>query len=176
MAGHNKWTQIKRKKEAVDAKKSQRFALLVKNLQLAVKQAGADLNSAAVRSAIDRARAANLPNENIDRVLKAVTADGDQLEKTLYEAYGPGGAALIIETATTSKNRTAQELKHLLAEHGATLAAPGAALWAFEKTALGWRPKQAREVPDGARVSLGVLLAALAAQGEVELVTNDVKL
>ena len=180
MSGHNKWTQIKRKKEVVDAKKSKLFSALTKNLQLEAKKAGGDRNSSGLKAAVDRARAANLPNENIERAIKAATDPaGAILEAARYEAYGPEGVAMIIEAITDNKNRTAQEIKHLLAEHGATFAAPGAAVWAF-KPSVGengtWQPKLIRTVSDAARDAVSVLVAVLAAHADVQTVSFDIDL
>jgi transcriptional/translational regulatory protein YebC/TACO1 len=90
-----------------------------------------------VRKAIENAKAANMPADNIERALSRASGDGVELEQVTYEAYGPGGTALIIEGYTDNRNRTVQELKHVLSLHGATLATQGAALWAFTKGAEG---------------------------------------
>lgn len=149
MSGHNKWTQIKRKKETEDAKKSQRFAMLAKTITLEAKRSGGDKNSPGLRTAIERARTANLPNNNIERAIQnAVGGDTTSLDEVRYEAYGPGGVALMIEGITDNKNRTSQEIKHLLSKHGANLATPGSVLWSFEKTTDGWRPSTTITVSD----------------------------
>lgn len=135
MSGHNKWTQIKRQKGAVDAKRSKVFSMLSRQITLDAKKANGDKNHPALRKAIERAKAANMPNDNIDRAIKKATGgEGSELVEVMYEAYGPGGAALIITGITDNKNRTSQEIKHLLSLHGGNLAAQGAALWAFTKT------------------------------------------
>ncbi len=149
MSGHNKWTQIKRKKETTDAKKSQQFAILAKTITLEAKRSGGDKNSPGLRTAIERARAANLPNNNIERAIQnAIGGDTASLEEVRYEAYGPGGVALIIDGITDNKNRTSQEIKHLLSKYNASLAAPGSVLWSFEKTPAGWRPSTTTTVSD----------------------------
>ena len=180
MSGHNKWTQIKRKKEVVDTKKSKLFSALTKNLQLEAKKAGGDRNRSGLKAAIDRARTANLPNENIDRAIKAATDPaGAILEAARYEAYGPEGVAMIIEVITDNKNRAAQEIKHLLAEHGAQIAAPGAAIWAFKPPVEeneAWQPKLIRTVSNAARDAVGALIAALTAHADVQTVSFDIDL
>lgn len=154
MAGHNKWTQIKRKKGAADAVKSKLFSLLTKTITLEAKRSGGDRNGPGLRRAIDKARAANMPNENIDRAVNRATAGQDHYEEVLYEGYGPGGAALMIEGITDNGNRTSQEIKRLLAEHGGSLASQGAARWLFEpprpaaagEKENGWEPKSFLEI------------------------------
>lgn len=142
MAGHNKWAQIKRQKGAADAAKSNLWGKLGKRITVESKKAKGDTSVAELRSAIERAKKANMPKDTIERaVAKGAAADAAELEAITYESYGPGGAAIVIETLTDSRNRTAQEIKHLLSKNGLALAAPGSALWAFEKTAEGYEPK-----------------------------------
>lgn len=139
MSGHNKWSQIKLKKGKTDAKKSQvfsKYAKLIANEARAARSTGsgqANVNREApmLRAAIERARKENMPSENIERAIKKATEAGGALESILYEGYGPGGVALLIEVLTDSRNRAAGEIKHLLTENGGNLASPGAAVWAF---------------------------------------------
>lgn len=139
MAGHNKWSKIKHKKGAEDAKRSKIFSMLVKTITVEAKKAGGDKNHPNLRAAIDRAKAANMPSDNIDRaVQKGFSKDSDNLEEVVYEAYGPGGTAFIIEGITDNKNRTTAEIKHLLSKNGSSLGTQGSALWAFSKTNDGW--------------------------------------
>jgi YebC/PmpR family DNA-binding regulatory protein len=135
MAGHSKWAKLKHTKGKTDAQKSKLFSKLVKIISIELKQAKGDKTAPGVRTAIEKAKAANMPNDNIDRAL--AKADGKELEKVVYEAYGPGGCAVIIEGYTDSRNRTSQELKHLLSQHGGSIANPGAAMWAFQKNTEG---------------------------------------
>lgn len=142
MAGHNKWAQIKRQKEKNDAGKSNLWGKLAKRIAVESKKASGDVNAPNLRSMIETAKKANMPKDNIERaVAKGTSAEASELESITYETYGPGGAAIIIDALTDSRNRTAQEIKHLLSELGLSLAAPGSALWAFEKTAEGYTPK-----------------------------------
>ena len=164
----------------MDAKKSKVFSALTKNIQLEAKKAKGDKNSIGLKTIIERARAANLPNENINRAIKAATdPSGPTLETARYEAYGPEGVAIIVETITNNKNRTAQEIKHLLVKYGATLAAPGAAIWAFDAP-VGengiWRPKLIRSVSDAARVALTELVAALTGHDDVQTVSLEIEM
>ena len=137
MAGHSKWAKLKHVKGKTDAQKAKLFSKLVRFITVEVKKAKGDKNAPGVRTAVEKARAANMPLDNIERALSKASGDGAELEQVTYEAYGPGGCALVIEAYTDNRNRTVQELKHLLALHGGTLANPGAALWAFQKSAEG---------------------------------------
>ena len=142
MSGHNKWAQIKRQKGAADAAKSNLWGKLGKRIAVESKKANGDVNAANLRSAIDIAKKANMPKDTIDRaVAKGMAADAAALESVTYETYGPGGAAIIIDALTDSHNRTAQEIKHILTELGLSLASPGSAMWAFEKTNEGYVAK-----------------------------------
>ncbi len=142
MSGHNKWTQIKRQKGAADAAKSNLWGKLGKRIAIESKKAKGDVSSPSLRAVVEQARKLNMPKDTIDRaVAKGTSADASELDSILYETYGPGGAAILIQTVTDSRNRTAQEIKHLLSKNGLALAAPGSAAWAFEKTAEGYGPK-----------------------------------
>jgi len=134
MSGHSKWSQIKRQKSVTDAAKSRTFSRFARLITMESKKAGGVLSSPALASAISRAKSANMPKDNIERaILKGTSKDSGSLEQVLYEAYGPGGVAILIDALTDSKNRTTQEMKHLLVVHGIDLAAPGSASWAFTK-------------------------------------------
>ncbi len=137
MAGHSKWAKLKHTKGKTDAQKAKLFSKLVRFITIEVKKAKGDKNAPGVRTAVEKAKAANMPSDNIERALSKAAGEGAELEAVVYEAYGPGGCALIIEGYTDSRNRTSQELKHLLSLHGGTLANPGAAMWAFSKNAEG---------------------------------------
>lgn len=179
MAGHNKWTQIKRQKGVADAKKSQIFSLLAKTLTMEAKRVGGDRNSPALRQAIEKAREANMPNENIDRaVAKAAGAGAENFEEVIYETYGPGGAAIIIEGITDSKNRTSQEIKHLLSLHSASLGGSGSVTWAFTKLPSGeWTPNNFLEITDEAAMQALVnLIDALENHADIKRVSVNVEL
>ncbi|HVZ76031.1 MAG TPA: YebC/PmpR family DNA-binding transcriptional regulator [Candidatus Paceibacterota bacterium] len=136
MAGHSKWAKLKHVKGKTDAQKAKTFSKLVRFISIEAKKAKGDRTAPGVRTAVEKARAANMPADNIERALEKASATGE-LEQVVYEAYGPGGCALIIEGYTDSRNRTSQELKHLLSQHGGSLANPGAAMWAFSKNTEG---------------------------------------
>lgn len=174
MAGHNKWTQIKRKKGASDAARSAAFGKLARRITVEAKKANGDLSAANLRAIIEKARKENMPKDSIERaVQKAKTTDVSALEQITYETYGPGGAAIIIETVTDSRNRTAQEIKHLLSKNGLELAMPGSAAWAFEKGAEGLEPKTAVPLSPEDDAKLMEILAALDAHDDVEEVYTN---
>ena len=141
MSGHSKWSQVKRQKSVTDAAKSRVFSRFARLITLESKSAGGGsasggkvVYSPGLLSAIARAKAANMPKENIERAIaKGISKDSGDLEQIVYEAYGPGGVAMLIDAFTDNKNRTTQDLKHLLSLQGVSIAAPGAASWAFTK-------------------------------------------
>ncbi|MEK7622090.1 MAG: YebC/PmpR family DNA-binding transcriptional regulator [Patescibacteria group bacterium] len=174
MSGHNKWSQIKRQKGAEDVKKSQLFSILARAITMEAKRANGDRNVAGLKTAIEKARAENLPNENIERAIKnALGAEANELTEVLYECYGPGGVAIIIEGITDNKNRTAQEIKHLLSEHGTTLATPGAVVWNFEKINNDWRTKNTIALTPNDLQKLNTLFDALNALADVKQIYNN---
>lgn len=162
MAGHSKWAKLKHQKGKTDAQKSKLFSKLVRFISVEMKKAKGDRTAAGVRAAVEKAKAANMPADNIERALAKASGDGAELEQVVYEAYGPGGCALIIEGYTDSRNRTSQELKHLLSQHGGSLATPGAAMWAFQKNAEGtWEPSSPLELSDEDAQKMAALSDAL---------------
>lgn len=130
MAGHNKWSKIKRQKEKTDGQKSKIFGKMVKMIQVEAKKANGNLNSPGLKTAIEKAKAVNMPNDNIERAIKK-SAEAGETELIIYEAYGPGGCAMIIEALTDSKNRANQDIKTILAKNGLAMAGVGSASWAF---------------------------------------------
>jgi len=139
MSGHNKWSKVKHKKAVTDAQKSKAFSKMAQVITLEAKKSGGDLQSPGLKTAIEQARAVNMPNDNIERAIKRATdSDVASLESVRYEAYGPGGSALIIEGVTDNRNRTVAEVKSTLSKNGLELANPGSALWAFEQKQDGW--------------------------------------
>ena len=136
MSGHNKWSTIKHKKGAADAKRGRIFTKLIREMTMAAKQGGgAPESNPRLRKAIDDAKAVNMPADNIKRAIQRGTGElpGVSYEEITYEGYGPGGAALIIETLTDNKNRTVGEMRHLLGKYGGNLAAENSVAWMFDK-------------------------------------------
>lgn len=141
MSGHNKWSKIKHKKAATDAQKSKIFSKHAAFIAVESRKAGGDLSSPSLIAAIERAKKDSMPKENIDRaVQKGSGAGGASLEEVTYEAFGPGGTAMIITAVTDNNNRTAPLIKHAFTKTGYQLGAPGSASWAFTKTAEGFIP------------------------------------
>lgn len=173
MAGHNKWSKIKRQKEKTDGQKSKIYGKFVRLISVEAKKVGGNLSSPTLRSAIERAKAANVPADNIERAIKKATETGNDMEAVTYEAYGPGGSAIVIEALTGNRNKAAQEIKHILSKHGIELAAIGSATWAFEKTHEGWVPKTTVEIGEEEGEKLGDLIDELEENDEVqEVFTN----
>lgn len=136
MSGHSKWSTIKRKKGAKDAKRGAEFTRLGKDITLASREGGGDISmNAALRLAVKKAKAANMPNDNIDRAIKKGTGElpGVKYESYIYEGYGPKGIALLIEVLTDNKNRTVPEIRHLLSKNNGNLGESGCVNWMFEK-------------------------------------------
>ena len=134
MAGHSKWAQIKRQKAVTDAAKSRTFSRFARLLTLEAKKANGNMSAPSLLAAIERAKAVNMPKDNIERaVAKGSSKDAGALEQVTYEFYGPGGTAVIVDALTDNKNRTTQEIKHILTKNGYELAAQGSALWAFTR-------------------------------------------
>jgi len=169
MSGHNRWSQIKHKKGASDAVKSNVWGKLAKRIAVESKLAGGDVTSPTLRTMIEKAKKENMPKENIERaVQKGISNDAAALENITYETYGPGGAAIIITTVTDSRNRTAAEIKHLLSKNGLALAAPGSAAWAFEKTAEGYEPKTTVPLSEDDSAKLMEILEIIDEHDDVE--------
>lgn len=136
MSGHNRWSKIKRYKEAQGAAKGKLFSKVIKEITVAARMGGGDPNgNARLRAAMDAAKEANMPSDNITRAIKKGTGEleGVNYEESLYEGYGPGGVALMVECLTDNKNRTAGDVRSSFARGGGNLAAEGAVAWMFDK-------------------------------------------
>lgn len=139
MSGHSKWSTIKHKKGAADAKRGKIFTKIGKEITVAVKQGGAaEESNAALRAAIIKARAANMPKDNIDRAIKKASGENDGVVYTqlTYEGYVPGGVALIIETLTDNKNRTAADVRSVLTKNGGSLGTAGSSAYLFQRKGI----------------------------------------
>jgi YebC/PmpR family DNA-binding regulatory protein len=136
MAGHSKWKQIKHKKAATDAKRGARFTKLIKEITVAARQGGGDpTGNARLRTAIETAKANNMPADNIERAIKKGTGEleGVVYEEATYEGYGPGGAALMVSVTSDNLNRTVASIRHLFSKNGGNLGAPNSVAWMFDK-------------------------------------------
>ena len=169
MSGHNKWSKIKRQKEKTDSQKSKIFGKFVKLITVEAKKAGGNVNAPGLKAVIERAKAANVPNDNIDRAVKKFSEGGAAMEAITYEAYGPGGCALVIEALTDNRNKAAQEIKFILSKNGFALAGMGAASWAFtRKPDMTWEAQTTVPLSDEDGEKLGVLVDELEENDEVQ--------
>ncbi len=140
MSGHSKWSTIKRKKGAADAKRGKIFSKLIREISIAARMGGGDpAANPRLRLAIQRAKAENMPNDNIERAIKKGLGQldgGANYEETTYEGYGPAGVAILVEAQTDNKNRTTSEVRHLFTKYGGNLGENGCVAWMFEKKGL----------------------------------------
>lgn len=134
MSGHSKWATIKRKKASADARRGQAFTRLAKEIAIAAREGPDPDSNFRLRLAVDKARAENMPKENIERAIKKGTGElpGVTYEESRYECYAPGGVAMIVDVLTDNKNRTVGEIRHLLTKNGGNMAESGAVVWNFE--------------------------------------------
>jgi len=135
MSGHSKWSSIKHKKGAADAKRGRIFTRLIKEITVAARMGGGDVDgNPRLRSAVLAAKAENMPKDNIERAIKKGTGEleGTTYDEILYEGYGPGGVAILVECLTDNKNRTVADIKYIFDRHGGSLGAPGCVAWIFE--------------------------------------------
>ncbi len=137
MSGHSKWASIKHKKAVVDAKRGQHFTKLARAITVAAKEGGGDpAANASLALAVQKARDASMPKDNIERAIDKGTgagADAESFDTVMYEGYGPGGVAMLIEALTDNRNRTAADVRHIVGKHGGSLGEPGSVAYLFEK-------------------------------------------
>ena len=137
MSGHSKWSSIKHKKGAADAKRGKIFTKITKEITLAARLGGGDIDgNSRLRQAIAAAKAENMPKDNIEKAIKKGTGDldgGAAYEEVVYEGYGPGGVAVLVEVMTDNKNRTVSDIRHIFSKHGGNLGENGCVAWIFEK-------------------------------------------
>lgn len=178
MSGHSKWSQIKHKKAATDAKKGQIYGKLARMITISAREKGSDPNANPVlRVAIEKARAENMPSDNIDRAIKRASGkDTETLSEVMFEAYGLGGVAILITGITDNSNRTTNEVKHILTEHGAKLAGPGSAKFLFQKTANGWQAINLMTVDEAIKEQLTKLFEALDDHDDVQDIYSNADL
>jgi YebC/PmpR family DNA-binding regulatory protein len=140
MSGHSKWASIKHKKAVVDQRRGQHFTKLSRAITVAAKEGGGDIEgNPSLSLAVQKARDASMPKDNIERAIAKGTGDGidaDQIETVLYEGYGPGGVAILIEALTDNRNRTGADVRHALSKHGGSLGEPGSVSYLFDKTGV----------------------------------------
>jgi YebC/PmpR family DNA-binding regulatory protein len=170
MSGHSKWHSIKHKKAVVDARRGQQFTKLARAITVAAREGGGDQDgNPALALAVQKARDASMPKDNIERAVAKGTGEGvdaDQIENVLYEGYGPGGVALLIEALTDNRNRTGADIRHLLSKHGGNLGEPGSVSYLFDKRGV--------IVVDASRYDEDDLIAAIDAGAEDISLDDDV--
>lgn len=168
MSGHNKWSKIKHKKAATDAKRGKIFSKHSAQITIEVKNAGGDTGAASVLAAVERAKKDSMPKDNIERALaKGTGAGAAALEEVTYEGYGPGGVAMLIQAVTDNNNRTAPEIRHIFSKAGLELGTPGSAAWAFEKVDGEYRPTTPMELDDETGEKLAEFIEKLEDQDDV---------
>lgn len=151
MSGHSKWSTIKRKKEAIDQKRGKMFTKLIKEITVAAKIAGGDPDAnPRLRLAVDNAKSANMPLDNIERAIKKATGEleGVTYLELMYEGYGPSGVAFIVECLTDNKNRTVADVRHLFTKYGNGLGETGSVAWMFDRKGVITLPTQGKEEDD----------------------------
>ncbi len=162
MSGHSKWSSIKHKKAAADAKRGQQFTKLARAITVAAREGGGDPDAnPSLATAIQKARNASMPKDNIQRAVDRGTgtgSDGEAIERIVFEGYGPGGTAVLVETLTDNRNRTSADVRHAFTRHGGSLGEPGSVAWIFEK--------RGAVVVDSARYDEDDLIAAIDAGAE----------
>ena len=170
MAGHSKWASIKHKKKVVDARRGQAFTKLARAIQVAAREGGGDPDgNAALANAIQKAKDARMPKDNIERAIaKGTGADADAaaIEPVVYEGYGPGGVAILVDALTDNRNRTGADMRHAFTSHGGNLGEPGSVAWTFEK--------KGELVADASRFSEDELMPAIDAGAEDVSLDGDV--
>jgi len=157
MSGHSKWSQIKRQKGANDAKRGAVFTKVAREISMAARAGGADPDANfKLRLAMEKARAVNMPADNIKRAIEraAGAGDGEQYEEIVYEGYGPGGVAILVEAATDNRNRTAADVRAIFTKAGGQLAGSGAVAWQFEPRGLIAIPRQRHDADEVALLAI----------------------
>ena len=168
MSGHSKWATTKRKKAAIDAKRGKMFTKLIKEITIAAREGGGDpAGNPRLRLAIDNAKAANMPADNIDRAIKKATGEleGQSYSELTYEGYGPGGVAMLVEVVTDNKNRTVAEVRHLFSKGGGNLGETGSVAWMFERKGIITLQKQGKKEEE--------ILEIVLDEGAEDLQTED---
>jgi YebC/PmpR family DNA-binding regulatory protein len=169
MSGHNKWSKVKHKKEATDAKKSKVFGKHARFIAVESQKAKGDLSAPGLIAAIERAKKDSMPKDNIDRaVAKGKGGEAGSMQEVLYEAYGPGGTAILITALTDNNNRTSGQVKQTLSKLGYALVAPGSAAWAFTKVGADYVPASPVSLSDDDGEKLATLVEQLEENDDVQ--------
>jgi YebC/PmpR family DNA-binding regulatory protein len=178
MSGHSKWSTIKRKKGALDAKRGKLFTKLIKELTIAAREGGGDpTGNPRLRLAIDNAKAANMPADNVERAIKKATGEleGATISELTYEGYGPGGVAILVEVATDNKNRTVAEVRHIFSKQGGNMGESGSVAWMFEKKGVISLPKQNKNEDEIMEIVLNAGAEDLQSEDEFYEIQTDIE-
>lgn len=178
MSGHSKWATIRRKKGALDAKRGKLFTKLIKELTIAAREGGGDpAGNPRLRLAIDNAKSANMPADNIERAIKKATGEleGVTISELTYEGYGPGGIAILVEVATDNKNRTVAEVRHIFSKNGGNMGETGSVAWMFEKKGVISLPKQNKSEDEIMEIVLNAGAEDLQTEDEYFEIQTDVE-
>lgn len=175
MSGHSKWSTIKRKKAATDAKRGQLFTKLLREIQVAARLSGSGEHSARLKAAIQAAKASSVPNDTIDRAIKrgAGAGEGADFEEVLYEGYGPGGVALMIKALTDNRNRTVGDIRHVLGRFGGSLGASNSVAYLFSDRGMFTLAKTATDEDRLFSLALDAGADDIVDQGDSWLILTD---
>lgn len=178
MSGHSKWSQIKHKKAQSDAKKGKMFSKISRMITVAARKSDKPDMNPELRLAVEKAKEINMPSDNIERAIRRATGqEQEKLEEVFYEAYGPAGVGILIEGITDNKNRTLNELKHILNKHNAKLADSGSVLWMFKKKPGGFEPKYGVNLSnENDKAAFEELLEELSEQDDIQEVYSNAEL
>jgi YebC/PmpR family DNA-binding regulatory protein len=176
MAGHSKWKQIKRDKAITDAKRGVKFTKMIKEITVAARQGGGDPEgNARLRTAIETAKAGNMPAENIDRAVKKGTGEleGVVYEEATYEGYGPGGAAILIQVTSDNLNRSVAQIRHLFTKNGGNLGTPNSVAWMFDKRGLLYLDAERFPEDDVLEAALEAGADDMTTEGDQHVITTE---
>lgn len=178
MSGHSKWSTIKRKKGAADAKRGKLFTKAIKEITIAAREGGGDPSAnPRLRLAVDNAKAINMPADNIERAIKKATGEleGVNYHELTYEGYATGGIALLVEVATDNKNRTVAEVRHLFSKHNGSMGESGSVAWMFEKKGIISLPKQGKSEDEVLEIVLNAGAEDLQSEEEFFEIQTDIE-
>ena len=178
MSGHSKWSTIKHKKAAEDAKRGKAFSIISKMITVAVKEgaSGDPSSNPRLRLALDKAKSANMPNANVQKAIDKGLGKGggNQIEEILYEGYGPGGVGFLVKVLTDNRNRSAAEIKSLFDKNGGSLGGPGSVTYMFERNGEDWDVKIPLNVEDSVKKQVENLVEKIEENEDVEYVKTNV--
>ena len=177
MSGHSKWSTIKHKKAATDAKRGKVFSEVSKMITVAVKEgaSGDPSQNPRLRVALDKAREANMPKQNVQKAIDKGLGKGSggNIEEILYEGYGPGGVGVLVKVSTDNRNRTGNEIKTVFDRSGGSIGSPGSVMYMFERTGEGYKVKMPMPVGDDVVKSMEKLIEKLEENEDVEMVITS---